>query len=201
MALQVSLSSTLLRHYPAQPICEQQRQLNLHAARGERISYQVVMRDDERANTVSASVATAGPLAVTIRRVGYVPLPHFNTDTPLEELDGVGYLPGYVPDPLFPESHVVLGPYETHAFWVTMQVPIDTPPGVHPVHLTLSPEHGESITVAVDVIVHAAVLPPRKNFPVTHWFYADALLDWYKFPGFTEPFWQMLDAYFADLAS
>ncbi|HEX2948804.1 MAG TPA: DUF4091 domain-containing protein, partial [Armatimonadota bacterium] len=46
-----------------------------------------------------------------------------------------------------------------------------------------------------------AVLPPRKNFPVTHWFYADALLDWYKFPGFTEPFWQMLDAYFADLAS
>ena len=34
-----------------------------------------------------------------VRRVGFVPMPH-STQVP-RETDGVGHLPGYVPDPLF----------------------------------------------------------------------------------------------------
>jgi len=57
------------------------------------------------------------------------------------------------------------------------------------------------ITLTATVTVHAAVLPTRKDFPVTHWLYADALLDWYKLQPFEERFWALLDIYFADMAA
>src|SRR3712207_7002981 len=46
-----------------------------------------------------------------------------------------------------------------------------------------------------------SVLPPRRDFPVTHWFYADALCDWYKVRPFEEAFWRGLDPYLADYAA
>jgi hypothetical protein len=41
---------------------------------------------------------------------------------------------------------------------------------------------------------------PPRDFSVTNWFYADALLDWYQLDGFTPRFWQIAEAYFRDLA-
>ena len=61
--------------------------------------------------------------SVRVRRVGYVPVRHHNTDTPAEELDGLGDIPGYVPDPLFDEQTLKLPPGETHAFWFTVSPP------------------------------------------------------------------------------
>ena len=41
----------------------------------------------------------------------------------------------------------------------------------------------------------------RRDFPVTHWFYADALCDWYKVQPFEEAFWRVLAPYLADVAA
>ena len=54
---------------------------------------------------IPVRVAAEGPdgWSVRVRRVGYVPVRHHNT--PIDaDTDGVGQIPGYVPDPLFDED-------------------------------------------------------------------------------------------------
>jgi hypothetical protein len=132
--------------------------------------------------------------------VGYVPVPHHNTDTPLEELDGVGHMPGLVPDPLFPDSVVNAGPFETNAFWVTVRVPRDAKPKSYPVAVTLTGEGEEPAALAARIVVHPAIVQPRRGFPTTQWFYCDALCDWYHVEPFADAFWPIVEKYLADLA-
>ncbi len=205
--MQTWLSSSLVRWYPMSSPGRKQT-LRLDAARGEQVSFQVCFRTEDKVREVSAT-AEASSLAARIRRVGYVPLPHFNTETPLDELDGVGHVPGLVPDPLFPESTINAGPWETNAFWLTVRVPTDAKPGLHTIHVTLSAhstgkgqaESEEPSTLAVNLRVHRGIIQPRRDFPVTHWFYADALCDWYKVEPFDEAFWPIVEKYLADLAA
>src|SRR3954451_9063818 len=73
---------------------------SLRAPRGGRCSVQVAVivhapRD------VTCRVAIDGGVAVRIRRVGNVPQAHAVTDVPDRFRDGVGLVPGFVPDPLF----------------------------------------------------------------------------------------------------
>jgi len=195
------LSDALKRYYPASP-AEEQREFVLSAARGERVSFQVLCRTtDERVKvTIAASAASPEGMALTIRRVGYVPMPHLNCEVDPAELEGIDYLPGYVPDPLFPETSLVAGTMETNAFWITLRIPKDAVPGRYeiPIALTLNDEPAATLTATL--LVHQAVLPVR-DFPVTHWFYADALLDWYKLEGFTEEFWRIFGVYVDDVVA
>ncbi|HET8631071.1 MAG TPA: glycoside hydrolase domain-containing protein [Thermomicrobiales bacterium] len=193
------LATDLRRFYPASP-AEARDALDLHAGRGERVACQAVCRTGDEPAEVAA-VADAPPgLDVTVRRVGYVPLPHVQTGTPPDELDGLGHLPGYAPDPLFPDAAVMAGPHETHAFWVTVLVSADAAPGRYPVAIRLT-AGGSTATLTATVVVHPAALPPRRDFPVTHWLYADALCDWYKVAPFGDAFWRVLDPYLADYAA
>ncbi len=194
------LASSLARHYPASRPRRRER-LRLEVARGEQVSFQCAFRTEGEVREVAAAAGEADGLDVRVRRVGYVPMPHFNTDTPWEERDGVGHVPGYVPDPLLPESTVQAGPHETHAFWVTVRVPGDARPGRYPVPVTLSAKGEEAVTLTPVVRVHRGVVEPRRDFPVTHWFYCDALCDWYQVEPFEEAFWPIAERYLADLAS
>jgi len=193
------LSSSLRRFYPASPM-EDVRTLILEAARGERVSFQAVCRTGDGDQQIEASVSAPDALLTRVRRVGYVPLLHHSTKTPLDDLDGVGRIPGYVPDPLLPDLAFHAGPYETHAFWITVQVPADSESGSYVVTVTLGAGE-ERAALTAKVHVHQAVLPRRRDFPVTHWFYADALCDWYKVQPFEEAFWRVLDPYLADVAA
>ena len=108
--MQTWLATTLRRFYPTSP-AEANQTLEINAARGERVSFQMVLRTGDREQLVEASVNAPAELQVQVRRVGYVPVPHLSTETPREELEGVAYLPGYAPDPLLPDPSVHAGPY------------------------------------------------------------------------------------------
>jgi hypothetical protein len=95
--VQTWLSSSLRRFYPASP-AERGQALTLDVARGERVSFQAVCRAGAADQVIHASASAADGLAAQVRRVGYVPMPHHSTETPLEELEGAGHIPGYVPD-------------------------------------------------------------------------------------------------------
>ncbi|MHB9132957.1 MAG: DUF4091 domain-containing protein [Armatimonadota bacterium] len=198
--MQTWLSNTLKRYYPASP-AEECSTLTLEAARGERVSFQVLFRTAGEYRKVMASANAPEGITALVRRVGYVPMPHLNTNVPLDDVEGAAYIPGFVPDPLFPDAVTPAGPYETNAFWITVSVPVGVAPGSYPVAVTLSAEGEEPVTLAATVNVHRAVLPTRQNFPVTHWFYADALIDWYKVEPWSEAFWRILDPYLADVAA
>jgi hypothetical protein len=105
--------------------------LELDAARAETVAFQVAVSytrrgaSDPETVEVSASCA-AGPLGTPrIRLVGYVPVPHHNTDTPEDELDCRGHIPGYVPDPLLDRT-------ATRVASCCLPLPVaQTPPGGH----------------------------------------------------------------------
>jgi len=196
--MQAWLSSSLVRHYPgSRP--RKRSSLTLAAARGESVSFQLAFRTEGTDRKVRAKISAPEALAVRVRRVGYVPMLHFSTETPAEELDGIGHVPGLVPDPLFPDQEIHAGPYETNAFWVNVDVPSDARPGRYRVTATLAAEGEEPVTLTSAVRVHRATLGPRRDFPVTHWFYADALCDWYRTEVWQESFWPILTAYLKDV--
>ncbi|MBC7237774.1 MAG: DUF4091 domain-containing protein [Chloroflexi bacterium] len=184
-------------------------------ARNERFSFQVVMRSEGPpvggiGDLQTVRVAVSGPegWAIRVRRVEYVPVRHHNlpVDVPVEDMDGVSEIPGYVPDPLFDEDTVLLPPRETHAFWITVQVPEDASPGERQLEVTVFPQEQEGtaqalppLTHSVSVTVHDVVLAPREGFHITHWFYTDALMDYYGTKGFDRAFWAILPKYLQNI--
>jgi len=86
---------------------------SLTTARNARLSFQACFRNLKDCSIrVRATVEGAKDLHPQVRRVGYVPLQQLNTDVPLDELDGVGHVPGLAPDPLFPDPTAHIGPAE-----------------------------------------------------------------------------------------
>jgi hypothetical protein len=192
--------------------------LRVDAARGERISFQACVAAPEGGDPVPIAVRVASPdgVAARVRRVGFVPMAHHNTQTPSAELDGLGHVPGFVPDPLFDESSAAVPPGETVAFWVDLLVERGFPAGAAPVEVSVERkedgddgrEHGKTrarpVLIAkmrVDLRVWDVTMPPRGDFPVFQWFYADALLDYYGLEPFENGFWDILDPYVRDLVS
>ncbi|MHB8995922.1 MAG: DUF4091 domain-containing protein [Armatimonadota bacterium] len=191
------LSTSLKRWYPrSEPATL--KTLKLQALWGEQVSFQVCtkMTQTDCVTPVSVEIAGAEGLSVRLRRVGCVPVPHFNTVTPEDELDGVGHLPGYVPDILFDETCAQVAPNEVQSFWVTVKIPTSAGADA-PFELEIMLKLGDvtrKLSVKLQVLPHA--LQPRQNFPVTQWFYADSLCDWYKVDPWTKPLWSLLKNYF-----
>ncbi len=178
--------------------------LVLDVARGERIAFQTAAEymnqgDDAEVVTVEAEVCTA-PFPVRIRRVGFVPVPHFNTGVPDDEKDCIGHIPGYVPDPLFDENKAKVAAGETCAFWFTADIPESCPAGKYEVEIRLVVEDKKITgTLSATFIVHEVVIKKRENFPVVQWFYNDSILDWHGLKPFEEEFWQRVKPYMLNL--
>jgi len=191
------LCSSLQRIFPSTPASDASR-LELLAARNSRVSFQACVRNQGK-QPIEVRLEVESDLEVSIRRVGYVPVKHHNTDTEESELDGVGHIPGFVPDPLFPENSVTAGPFESHAFWVTVNVPAGVSPGKRELAVQFSLTGQTSQTCQTEIDIRPLVIRPADDFPVAHWFYADALCDWYKVVPFEERFWQIAKPYMQDM--
>jgi hypothetical protein len=198
--IQYWLADSLRRFYPLSP-AEVHDEISLRALRGERVSFQMVCRTDGTPVTIGARVEGPDAIAVRVRRIGFVPMPHLNTETPDDDVEGRDFLPGYVPDPLFSETTILAGPHETNAFWVSVAIPDDAAPGEYRLHAVCAEDGQECARLSVILTVHPAVLPVRHNFPVTNWLYADAIADWYRVDLWDEPFWRLLDPYLRNLAA
>jgi len=206
------LETSLRRVFPNSP-AGSAAPLTLLTARNARISFQACFRNLRTCSIrVRASIQGAENWKVQIRRVGYVPLQQLNTDVPIDELDGVGHVPGLVPDPLYPEETAHVGPEANGTFWITLTIPPDAKPGVKPLTARLTVEDQFcfpgwagakpwSIDLPVRVDVRPLVLQNRRDFPVTHWISADSIWEYYKIEPFSERFWQLADAYIADLTT
>lgn len=195
MKLQTWLAPSTVRHFPTTP-APRASLARLEAALNEQFSFQVALRGD---TVGKVQVAVAGPSgwSVRLRRAGFVPVLHHNTPVDGDPLDveGLREIPGYVPDPLFDDDKVVLPPWETQAFWITVRPGPGATPGRHAVTVTVAHEKGKPVTRTLAVTLHGLVIAPRKGFDITHWFYCDALIDWYKTDLFDARFWTILERY------
>ena len=201
------LETSLHRVFPTSPPLEN-RELHLLSARNETLSFQACVRNrTTRKLHVDCRVSGSPDLQVNVRRVGYVPMPHRTTDVDDSEEDGIGYIPGLVPDPLFPDHEADIGPGENQSFWITVRVPSNVNPGLKDLTVTLtSGDPKTKTTIAIEsLIAHLDVkhftIQPRHDFPVTHWWHADALYDYYKTEPFSEKWWGIAEAYLRDMTA
>ena len=175
------------------------RRLELHAARGERVAFQVCVHTGDDSPLIEGCDVTVGDLPTQVRLVRTVPMPRINSDVPAEDIDSLEFLPGLVPDPLMPGTGLWAGPHQTLSWWVTVSVPRDAEPGPFSATIALRGSAGELPPLEATVHVHRAVLPDRDDFPVTHWFAPDALCLRYDVAPFSEGFWRIVDPYLRNL--
>src|SRR5665213_2078451 len=207
--IQFWLETSLKRVYPISAPANPS--LELLAARNEKISFQACFRN-LKTNSVRmrCELLGAAGLKFQVRRVGFVPLPNFNTYVPKDELEGLGFIPGLCPDPLFPESTANIGPEGNGVFWISLAIPEDIEPGLRrlTVRFTLENQFAYtdfvrpvpwSMDLPVQVDVRSLVIQPRRDFSVTHWISADSIWEYYKIEPCGERFWELADAYIEDL--
>lgn len=196
------LESSLKRVYLTSPVGDRAR-LRLTSARNARVSFQAcAYNDGYNPISMECSVWAADGIKATARRVGYVPMRAFTWGTPREELDGIGHVPGLVPDPLYPENRAYLNNSAIQPFWVTVDVPADARPGTHELTVRMSVD---GIPTAAELIVELDVRPlvlkPRKDFPVTHWWNADGIFDAHNVEAFGDDWFRLAEAYLANMVS
>jgi hypothetical protein len=129
--------------------------------------------------------------------VGLTPVLHVALKTPLDELDGGGkFIPGLVPDALWPLTTVEVCPYESRSFWVTLTIPEEVSPGKRTVRVRLTLEDGgrQAAELPVGLTIAPLVLKRRHDFPVTHWWWAHSNWDQYKTGMFDEKWWRVTRA-------
>jgi hypothetical protein len=191
--------SSLVRIYPSTLPSRNFRRV-IDVARNERFSFQLAVRNPD-AEPISVEVAAGNPpgWTVRIRKVGYVPIRHLNTETSDDERDVPGCIPGFVPDPLFDGSEILVPPRETHSFWFSVLPASPTQPG--PSRIKLKVKVGGRVTRShlVRFRVHDVMIKPRRGFSVTNWFYLDALIDRYGTNLFDRAFWRILPRYLENL--
>ena len=208
MKLSCILTPSTVRHFPNEPM-PTKRLTSIDAALNERFSFQLALRADDE---MKATVTADGPegWGIRIRRVGFVPVFHHNApviQNPLDT-DGLGCIPGLVPDPLFDEDSAILAQDEINAFWLTVVPPKGAKPGKYRITVKAQPYErwgegkavGRPVSVSLSVTLHNVVIRLRNDFHVTHWFYNDCLITWYKTNGFDEKYWEILPAYLTDIA-
>jgi len=195
MAFRSWLTSSLVRVYPATPPARVSLP-SLEAARNEAFSFQLALRSD---TATPVAVEARGPAgwSIRVRQVGYVPVAHHNTPIPAHrgDVEGLGRIPGFAPDPLFESNQLRLPQGETHAFWISVRPGPDAAPGRHAITVIASPETGRPIRHRLAVRLHDLTLQPRRGFDVTHWFYNDALIHWYGTTLFDDRYWEILPRY------
>lgn len=203
MALQTWLAPATVRHYPNTPAPTTPPIARLDAARNARLGFQLLLRADEgEPQTVHVRASAPEGWQVRTRRVGYVPVRHHNTPVSADplETDGLGQIPGYVPDVLFEEDALILPAGETHAFWLTIQTPVDAPAGDYRIAVEVETAGGDVRRHSLPICLYDVTLQRRRDFHVTHWLYVDALIDWYHTDLFDARFWEILPRYLCNLA-
>ena len=187
------LESSLKRVYPkSEP--GSAKPLDILAPRNGQVSFQACLRNDSQNELrPTCTVTGADDLKIQVRRVGYVTMEHGSVDTPVEETEGANFIPGLVPDPLYPENSARVGPYENVSFWITVKVPADAKPGKRElvVQFDLGQTGQTSQTsptcLTANLTISKFVVKPRKDFPVIHWYRGEALWDWYKTGRYEDP--------------
>ena len=196
------LETLLQRVYPGS-LAGNSSSLNLLSPRNARLSFQACFRNESmRPLTVECTVESPDGIEVMVRRVGYVPMLNFTAQVPKSELDGLGHVPGLVPDPLYPETSAKIGPWATQSFWISVRISKDIKPGPVSVLVKMKADDLEnSIDLPVYIDVKSLVLKPRHNFPVTHWWNADAIYDWYKIEPLGDEWFSKVEPYLLNMVN
>jgi hypothetical protein len=163
------------------------------------VSFQVAARNTGGAIRLDARVDESD-LPIRIRRIGLVPMRNRTPDVPEYLVEGLAHLPGLVPDPLFDETCVVVGPDETIGWWLSVDVAADADVGRHRCRVSVTSDEGAVGDVHdIEVVVHDVTLADDCTIPITTWSYPDSVCACYCVEPLSDRFWELMAASFTDL--
>ena len=178
----------------------------LPAARGERVSFQIIAEDP-----VEPGVKRAMGLRISLRsklsgcikgfHVGQVPaqMPVY-----VERYSGeyITTQPGLFPDVLYPlkKQKYYTQPYSLANFLFTVEVPEDLEPGKYPVYITLTgADDGVAAKVKVVIDVKKAIIG-KNDLRFTQWFHCDSIADYFGVKMQSKRHWQLIERFIATAA-
>lgn len=168
------------------------------AARGEVYSFQIALAAEPgEAGWYRAELS--GALNARVRTVDSVPV-HLAADRPGDG-NWLRTTPGLYPDLLNPlsggDSFRIL-PRQWRALWVTVRIPGDCAPGTYPLDFRFSRECGGEWVpcgeCSFPLEVADLALPPQK-LTRYEWFHADCLAAFYRVEAWSEPHWEIVEAF------
>lgn len=175
----------------------------LKAARGERVSFQVVAQDPPSATEPRAMglrLALRSKLSKYIKGfyVGQVPmaLPAYTERCSGEYLTTE---PGLIPDVLYPlkKQKYYTQPYSLVNFWYTVELPDEIEAGKYPVCITLKGDKdGIDAKVRVVIEVVDAVIP-KSDLRFTQWFHCDSIATYFGCKMQSEKHWKLMEKFIA----
>ena len=162
------------------------------ALRGERFSYQIAYRSDEK---FFADIVVDSPIAqyITVRAVGNVPseMPVYKSDCDCYERTEAGLFP----DVLFPiDSTFAVKRYNYYSLWITAELPKDIEPGDYGITIKILRDNEEASSNTFELKVLDAVLPEQELI-YTQWFHCDGIANYYNVPVFSEDFWSLTESF------
>lgn len=173
----------------------------LKAARGERVSFQVIAEDPVEKDVKRALamwVSTRSKLSKYLKgfSVGQVPgaMPVYAERSTGEYITKE---PGLFPDVLFPlkKQKYYTQPYSLANFWFTVELPADLEPGAYPVHISLAgDEDGKTAKVKVVIEVTAAVVG-KSDVKYTQWFHCDSIAQYFGVKMQSEKHWKLMEKF------
>lgn len=194
------------------------RSLSIDAARNERRSAQIAVASTEPLADFRATASgfvgpdrTELPVdAVEVRYVGYVPVVEAENTLkgfpPAGDVTGGGVsghrAPDVVGDPLFERDSVDVPPHRAQAVWITFDVSSDAPAGTYRGEIAVTAEDRDPTTYDVELTVRDVTVPDPADgeFHLDVWLHPDAVAAEHDVDPWSERHWELLGAYFADLA-
>ncbi|MBR4748423.1 MAG: DUF4091 domain-containing protein [Abditibacteriota bacterium] len=173
---------------------------DIYAARNENVNWQVMLYNDTTF-PVKCKLGVKSDLVTRVRLEQLVFGKAHTVYTEPEELDGLGLIPGLLPDPLIDEDEVVVYPFSNRAFWINSYIPADHPAGSCPnlvecVCNRLGEDDSKwELCTSVDINVADFTVAQKKTVNCLHWFYCDSLADYYRVEPFTDEFWPICEKY------
>ncbi len=163
-----------------------------NALKGERFSYQIAYKSDERF-TSTVKIESELEKYISVRAVGNVAseLPCYPDKTMYMERSE----PGLFPDVLFPVdgSHFVK-PNNWFSLWITVELPCDVKAGKYDIKVKIFKDEEKVSSNKFTLTVIDAVLP-EQTLINTEWFHADCIADYFKVPVFSEEHWVYTESF------
>lgn len=174
----------------------------LKAAKGERVSFQVIVEKPitsarHRASIFDISINSKLSKYVTAATVGHVPseLPAY-----IERSSGeyITKEPGLFPDVLYPlkkKTDILSGLYSLKAFWFTVFLPSDIQAGQYPICITLTDKNDQTKTKLRVVIDIKNTAIEKSDLLFTQWFHCDCIADYFGVKMMSEKHWRLIEKF------
>jgi len=193
--MQCFLANSIIRIFPNK-FYENLNFYKIYVAKNETLSYQVCIYND-KTQPIEVEIDIKSNLKSIIKLEELIPAEKHTADTDIKELDGVGQIPTFAPDPLIDTNKVTINPFSTRCFFVKKIVPknINSKEYKDTVIIKTSEEKQK---LECPYFVSDFTIENKKQIKSLYWFYADALCDYYNTKPFSSEFWNICEKYMTD---